>query len=478
MQRLTEAALAAIPGAVQKPRYQRGEVKTGIVHIGPGAFHRAHQAVYIDSLLATDPRWGICGVSLRSPALKEKLGPQDNLYTLAVQDLTSGMRVIGAFTELLVAPTDMAAILARMASPETYLISLTVTEKGYCLKDGKLDWQHPDIAADLANISAPVSAIGLLVAALQRRRQAGLENLTVLSCDNLVDNGHKLKGAVLALAGRLDPALGDWIAAKVAFPCAMVDSITPASEADLEATVAQTLGAVDAWPIKREAFSQWVIEDNFSGPKPALDSVGVTFTQDVALYEQAKLRLLNGTHSTLAYLGSLLGLETVLEAISQPVLADFIDALVAKEIVPSLTAPDDMDLAAYAEAILKRYRNPYIRHLLAQIAWDGSQKLPFRLLGTVRDNLKAGTSIDRLCVAVAAWLRFIEAKAQSGDALTDPLAAKLLACQGPDAFLALDEVFGDLGANPAFAAALKAAYQRLDGITLNSVRERLHDLID
>ncbi|WP_115719351.1 mannitol dehydrogenase family protein [Gallaecimonas mangrovi] len=470
---LTNAALASLPKAVIKPCYQRQTIKTGIVHLGPGAFHRAHQAAYIDSLLATDNRWGICGVSLRSASLKAALGQQDNLYTLAIQEREPRYRVIGAFSELLAAPADNAAILARMASPDTHLVTLTVTEKGYCLDGSGLDWQHPDIQADLADIDNPVSAIGFLVAALKRRFNQGTLGLTVLSCDNLSDNGHKLKSAVLAMAQYLDPALSQWITHHVAFPCCMVDAITPASDAALKADVAATLGVGDAWPIKREAFCQWVIEDNFSGPKPALDKVGVTFTGNVAPYEQAKLRLLNGTHSALAYLGSLLGLETVYDAINQPALAFFIEALVSEEIAPSLSVPDALDINAYASAIIERYRNPYIRHLLAQIAWDGSQKLPFRLLATVKDNLKQGRSIKRLCVAVAAWLHFIQRQRQCGGKVVDPIAPSLLACETVADFLALTSVFGELADNPVFIAELHAAYQRLAGMTLATAKLHL-----
>ena len=462
---------AAIPG-VALPAYDRDKVSVGVVHFGPGAFHRAHQAFYFDQLLATDPRWGICAVSLKSPGVRDALQPQDGLYTLAQLDAETTFRVVGSILEVLVAPEDPPSVFARLAAPTTRMVSLTVTEKGYCLTgDGKLDTAHPDIVHDLAHPREPVSAVGYIVEGLRRRHQVGLAPYAVVACDNLADNGWRLKAAVVAFAEAIDPALAAWIEAEGHFPRTMVDSITPATDDALRARVETATGLTDAWPIQREAFTQWVVEDVLGDGAPDLASVGVTLTDDVRGFERAKLRLLNGVHSTIAYVGLLKGHETVFEAISDPELATIAEDLMVQDIIPTLTAPRGLDLAAYAQAILARFRNPEIRHLLAQIAWDGSQKLPFRILGTVADALTAGRSVDRLALPLAAWMHFVRRRAAEGEKIVDPLADRLVetavACTGDAAgdvaqFLKLEPVFNrDLASNAKFVAALEKAYGEL-----------------
>jgi fructuronate reductase len=459
---------AAIPG-VALPAYDRDKVTIGVVHFGPGAFHRAHQAFYFDQLLAKDPRWGICAVSLKSPGVRDALQPQDGLYTLAQLDAETTFRVVGAILEVLVAPEDPPSVFARLAAPTTRMVTLTVTEKGYCLTgDGKLDTAHPDIVHDLAHPCEPVSAVGYVVEGLRRRFQAGLAPYAVVACDNLADNGWRLKAAVVAFAETIDPILAGWIEGEGRFPRTMVDSITPATDDALRTRVEAATGLSDAWPIQREAFTQWVVEDVLGDGAPDLSSVGVTLTDDVRGFERAKLRLLNGVHSTIAYAGLLKGHETVFEAISDPALARIAEDLMVQDIIPTLTAPRGLDLAAYAQAILARFRNPEIRHLLAQIAWDGSQKLPFRILGTVADALEAGRSIDRLALPLAAWMHFVRRRAAEGVKIVDPLADRLVetagACTGDAAadvaqFLKLEPVFSrELAGSVVFVAALEKAY--------------------
>jgi fructuronate reductase len=462
---------AAIPG-VALPAYDRDKVTVGVVHFGPGAFHRAHQAYYFDQLLAADPRWGICAVSLKSPGVRDALQPQDGLYTLAQLDAETTFRVVGSILEVLVAPEDPPSVFARLAAPDTRMVTLTVTEKGYCLTgDGKLDTAHPDIVHDLAHPREPVSAVGYVVEGLRRRHQVGLPPYAVVACDNLADNGWRLKAAVVAFAEAIDPALAAWIAAEGRFPRTMVDSITPATDDALRARVETATGLTDAWPIQREAFTQWVVEDVLGDGAPDLASVGVTLTDDVRGFERAKLRLLNGVHSTIAYAGLLKGHETVFEAISDPELARIAEDLMVQDIIPTLTAPRGLDLLAYAQAILGRFRNPEIRHLLSQIAWDGSQKLPFRILGTVADALEAGRPVDRLALPLAAWMHFVRRRAADGEKIVDPLADRLVetasACTGDAkadvaAFLKLEPVFiRDLAGNAVFVAALEKAYAAL-----------------
>jgi fructuronate reductase len=462
---------AAIPG-VALPAYDRDKVSVGVVHFGPGAFHRAHQAFYFDQLLAKDPRWGISAVSLKSPGVRDALQPQDGLYTLAQLDTETTFRIVGSIVEVLVAPEDPPAVFARLAAPMTRMVTLTVTEKGYCLTgDGKLDAAHPDIVHDLASPREPVSAVGYIVEGLRRRHQAGLPPYAVVACDNLADNGWRLKAAVVAFAQAIDPALAAWVEAEGRFPRTMVDSITPATDDALRTRVEAATGLTDAWPIQREAFTQWVVEDVLGDGAPDLASVGVTLTDDVRGFERAKLRLLNGVHSTIAYAGLLKGLETVFEAISDPELAKLAEDLMVQDIIPTLTAPRVLDLEAYAQAILARFRNPEIRHLLAQIAWDGSQKLPFRVLGTVADALEAGRSVDRLALPLAAWMHFVRRRAGDGVKIVDPLADRLVetaaACTGGAAgdvaeFLKLEPVFSrELAGNAVFVAALEKAYAEL-----------------
>jgi fructuronate reductase len=461
----------AIPG-VALPSYDRDKVQVGVVHFGPGAFHRAHQAFYFDQLLASDPRWGICAVSLKSPGVRDALEPQDGLYTLAQLDAETTFRIVGSIVEVLVAPEDPPSVFARLAAPTTRIVTLTVTEKGYTLSaEGGLDEKHPDIVHDLANPREPKSAVGYIVEGLRRRFAAGLAPYAVVACDNLADNGWRLKAAVVAFAAKVDADLAAWIEANGSFPRTMVDSITPATDDALRTRVLAATGLEDAWPIQREAFTQWIIEDVLPTDGPDLAKVGVILTDDVRGFERAKLRLLNGVHSTLAYAGILRGHETVFEAVSDPLLEALAREMMTKDIIPTLTAPRGLDLAKYAEAILARFRNPEIRHYLAQIAWDGTQKLPFRILGTLTEALEAGRSIERLAIPLAAWMRFVALRAKTGEAITDPLADALSeigvgatgeAKTDVAAFLALSSVFpATLTGNPTFVGAVEKAYADL-----------------
>jgi fructuronate reductase len=426
LNRLSASTLSAAKADL--PAYDPNAVEIGVVHFGPGAFHRAHQAAFLDAILARDPRWGICGVSLHSAGVRDALGPQDGLYTLAVLDAEISYKIIGSMREVLVGPEDIEAVLERLARPSVGVVTSTVTEKGYCLDPKwELDFNHPDIVHDLAHPDAPKSFIGYVTAGLKRRKAAGLEPFVLIPCDNLPKNGDRLKLAVTAFASRLDDDLATWIMTRLPCPCTMVDSITPATDDALRTRVTEAIGLEDAWPIQREAFTQWVIENHVHADGPDWASAGVTLTDNVPAFERAKLRLLNGPHSTLAYVGLHKGYETVAEAMNDPELAGFVRDLMLKDVVPLLEAPAGMDLPGYCEAILQRFRNPAIRHLLSQIAWDGSQKLPIRILSSLSEALARGADVSRLCVPLAAWMRFIRAKAVKGEAITDPMADELLA---------------------------------------------------
>lgn len=470
--RLSNSSLRSVTATTLVPRYDRAATRIGIVHIGPGAFHRAHQALYADSLLHTDPRWAICAISLRSPGLRDALAPQDGLYTLCELSAAPRVRVIGAIREVLVAAEDLETAFARFVARDTRIVTLTVTEKGYCLNaDGALDESHPDIVQDLKLPAQPHSTIGLLAEALRRRRASGERPFAVVSCDNLADNGSVLRRALVAFAARLDDGLAQWIESEVAFPRTMVDSITPATDDALRQRVAAATGVTDAWPVQREAFTQWVIEDVAAMREADWSGVGVTLAADVGVYDRAKLRLLNGAHSTLAYLGLLRGHETVAAAMQDAPLARFVEQLMREDIAPSLGTSRGLDIPAYIDAVLTRFRNPGVRHQLSQIAWDGSKKLPVRLMGTTIDALTAGRPIQRLAMAAAAWMRFVARQAKAGVPITDPdadcLTAIGMACNGDaqfdvSLFAAMETVIPvSLSGTPVFRQALVAAYAQL-----------------
>ncbi|WP_294250103.1 mannitol dehydrogenase family protein [uncultured Sphingomonas sp.] len=463
MTTLSRATLAGLPAGILRPGHDLAAIRTGIVHFGPGAFHRAHQAAFIDKVLDSDPRWGIAAVSLRSGTTTDALKAQDGLYTLAVIDREPSTRIIAAHSDA-IGPGEGARLRALLASPEVRIATSTVTEKGYCLGgDGTLDMNHPDIVHDRTRPEEPASVIGWIVTGLADRRAAGVAPFAMLCCDNMTGNGGKLRAACVALAREWDSGLADWIAAEVAFPDSMVDSITPASDAAFLGKVADELGVEDKAAVQRESFTQWVLQRFDMADGPDLAAAGVTLTNDVRGYEQAKLRILNGSHSSLAYIGLVLGHETVFEAMSDGVLGGFVTRLAHQDIAASLGPVDGLDLPGYVDAVLDRFRNPAIRHLLAQIAWDGSQKLPYRLLDTTAAALDAGRPVERLAMPVAAWIVFLAAKAKAGEKITDPLADVLAAAATDaapvEAILALRQVFPARVAEDArYREALGAAF--------------------
>ncbi len=470
--RLTEASLHSARSGAILPTYDRGATKFGIVHIGPGAFHRAHQAYYADTLLHADKRWAISALSLKSTTLRDAIDPQQGLYTLVELGAAPRARVIGAIRELLVGPTDAARAFARLAARDTRLVSMTVTEKGYCLDArNELDASNADIAHDLANPDAPRSTIGWLVEGLKRRRAQGIPPYSVLSCDNLPDNGAVLKRALVTFARATDAALAQWIEAEVASPRTMVDSITPATDDRLRERTRELTGLDDRWPIQREPFTQWVIEDLPAMREADWPSVGVTLAKDVGVYDRAKLRLVNGPHSTLTYVGLLRGHETVADAMRDEQLASFVERLMKRDLGPSLGSTPGFDAEQYISAVLARFRNPGIRHLLSQIAWDGSKKLPVRIVVTIGEALRAGRPVHRLVVPLAAWMRFVVRQAKAGVAIVDPDAARLAdigkACTGEaradiERFAACEAVLPpDLLGDERFRRALEASYENL-----------------
>ncbi len=387
--RLDTTTLSDLPPEVARPGYDRAAVRPGVVHLGPGAFHRAHQAVVFDDLIARgDLRWGITGAALRSDRAALALNPQDGLYTLEIRaDGRPRRRVIGAGLRTWGQAQGPGAVIAALADPETHLVTLTVTEAGYAP-------QPP---------GAP-SAAEIIAQGLAKRRARGLIPFTAIACDNLPANGARLRALVLAAAARIDRPLADWIAQEGAFPSTMVDRIVPATRpADIDAFAHDT-GRLDLGLVRTEPFWQWVIEDRFAGQRPDFDSVGVSLTPDVGPWEQAKLRLLNGAHSAMAALGGLAGLDFVHEFVAAPERVSFISRL-WDEAATTLRPPLGLDLKAYRAALMARFANKDLAHALAQIATDARLKVPLRLIAPLVERAASGRASPALSLAVAAWMK-------------------------------------------------------------------------
>ncbi|PVE21274.1 mannitol dehydrogenase [Microvirga sp. KLBC 81] len=474
---LSPATLSAAKVGTLRPGYDRDRLRTGIVHLGLGAFVRAHQALYTEDLLATEPGdWGMTGISLQRPDQRDRLMPQGRLYT-ALQKDASGVsaRIVGCLNSVMVAAEDPVAVVEAMADPSIRIVSLTVTEKGYCIDPatGRLQEHHPDIQHDLEYPGEPRTAVGFILAALERRRDAGMAPFTVLCCDNLPSNGHLLASLVSDFAALRDCGLATWVERYAAFPSTMVDRIVPATTTEDIAEAARLTGLADAAPVVHEPYRQWVIEDRFiDNSRPRWERVGAELVSDVAPYEHMKLRLLNGAHSALAYLGYLAGHETIADTMADPALRLYVEGL-WQEIIPVVPAPPGTDLSSYAKTLLERFSNPAIRHRTWQIAMDGSQKLPQRLLSTVRERLAPNVDLPRIALAVAAWLRYVGGTDERGREIDvrDPLAAHLRAVldragEAPQdrvrAVLGIEAIFGpDLPRDPRFENALTSAYTQL-----------------
>lgn len=489
--RLHRDAHPAFPPSPVRP------TQVGIVHLGIGAFHRAHQAVVTeDAARATgETCWGILGVTQRSASVRDQLRPQGGVYTvLTVGPDGASPRVVGSVADVAWPAEETARVLAAVAAPTTHVVTLTVTEKGYARRaDGRLDVDavatdldvlrreeasagspgsgapDADASGEAAGVAAATSAVGLLVRGLAARRRAGGAPLTVLSCDNLADNGHVLARLVgeavdAALPGAEGDALRAWLAASVTFPCSMVDRIVPATTPAQRDEVETLLGARDEGLVVAEPFVQWVIEDRFAGPRPAWERGGATLTSDVAPYERAKLRLLNGAHSYLAYAGSLAGHATIAEAVADPALAAGARALQA-DALATLEAPDGVDLAAYAQTLLDRFANPATGHTTRQVAMDGTQKIPFRWGATLADLLAArpdAPAPQGVVAALAAWAGYVVAEVGAGRTVDDPRG---------------DELRAVVEGAPDDAAAVRAL-ALLPGLLPGVPAERLPDVAD
>jgi fructuronate reductase len=471
--RLGPETLAALPPAVQRPRFDRAALRPGIVHLGLGAFARAHLLACNDDALDAGAvaDWGVVGVSLRHADVRDALAPQGGLYSLALRDAAgTRTRVIGSVREVLVAPESPAAVLERIAAAETRIVSLTITEKGYGHDPATraLRFDQPQIAHDLTHPGAPQSAVGLIVHGLARRRADGGAPITLLSLDNLPANGDTLRGLVLAFAERVSTDLARWIERECTFPNSMVDRIVPrTTEADL-LLARSALGVEDQGAVVAEPFLAWAVEDRFAAGRPDWRAGGARFVERAEPYELLKLRMLNGAHSAIAYLSVLAGWATVDTAMAQPALARFIDQLLRDEVTPTVAHElPGFDLAAYRAQLLQRFANPALAHKTAQIAMDGTQKLPQRWLNTVRDRVRQGAPIEHLALALAAWVMHL-----ARESIDDPLAGELRALHAramarptPTERAAeithFAPVFGDLAAEPRLVEPLARAIEAL-----------------
>lgn len=458
MNRLNQARIGELPSDVSLPKYDRKQLKAGIVHLGIGAFHRAHQAFYTEAVLNKfGGDWGIVGCSLRSPSVRNQLAPQDGLYTL-VERSGDGekLQLIGAVIKNMVGPENPAELVSLMAQSNIKIVSLTITEKGYCHDPatGNLNSAHPDIHHDIQNLSHPKSAIGFLVAALAERFKSGTKSFTVLSCDNLPNNGEVLEKVIVQFAEKISPELATWIKANTCFPSTMVDRIVPATTDDDRRDIEKRLGLRDEGVVIAEPFSQWVIEDKFSDGRPQWDQVGALLVEDVRVFEKIKLRLLNGAHSIMAYTGYLSGFDYISEVMNEPAFVNMVKTYMAREAGETIVAPAGFDIEAYKQQLRDRFSNKALKHRTWQIAMDGSQKLPQRLLESLRVQLKSSGNIDIICLGVAAWIRYVSGVDEKGNAIevSDPFAAELRALSDANkddaaanvrAIVGISKIFGD-----------------------------------
>jgi mannitol 2-dehydrogenase len=458
------------------PAYDRDLVTPGVVHFGVGGFHRAHQAMYHDRLLSegTALDWGICGVGIM-PAderMKQVLKAQDGLYTLVLKhsDGTYEPRVIGSIVEYLYAPDDPEAVIEKMAAPTTRIVSLTITEGGYSINDvtGEFDASNSLVTRDLEPGAVPRTVFGLVTEALRRRWRRGLAPFTVMSCDNLQDNGYRSRRAFTAFARLRDPELGAWVEREARFPNSMVDRITPVTTDADRAEVRERFGIEDRWPVVCEPYTQWVLEDAFTAGRPPYEQVGVQVVDRVEPYELMKLRLLNGSHQAMAYFGYLCGYRLVHEAAQDPLFQAFLLGYMDQEATPTLAPVPGVDLDGYKYNLIERFSNPQIRDTIARLCAESSDRIPKWLLPVVREQLKAGGDIRRSAAVVASWARYAEGVDEAGQPIevVDRMRDTLMELarrqrSDPDAFISNREVFGDLIDKRPFASAYRSALASL-----------------
>ncbi|THF58916.1 mannitol dehydrogenase family protein [Ollibium composti] len=472
--KLSLSNLASLPATVARPRYGRENLKAGILHFGVGNFHRAHQAVYLDDLfnLGLGHDWALVGAGVfeGEKAGREKLARQDWLTTVVEQDEGHmSARVTGAMIDFLT-PGNAAAIIEKLADPGIKIVSLTITEGGYFIDpaSGRFDPTHPDIVADAKDVAAPRTVFGIILAGLVRRRADGIVPFTVMSCDNIPHNGRVTADGVVGLARLVDEDLAAWVRDTVAFPNAMVDRITPATSERERKILADDFGVEDAWPVFCEPFRQWVLEDRFTDGRPPLEKVGVQFVPDVSPYEQMKIRILNGGHAAIAYPAGLMDIHFVHEAMAEPLVRGFLEKVEREEIIPTVPPVPDTSLQDYYQLIEKRFSNPKIGDTVRRLCLDGSNRQPKFIIPTIADRLKAGKDAAGLALESALWCRYCFGTTDSGAVIepNDPnwdrmQATSAKAKDDPSAWLAMEDIYGEVGRSASFAAAFAKALDAL-----------------
>ncbi|SDR96318.1 mannitol 2-dehydrogenase [Polaribacter sp. KT25b] len=474
--KLNQQNLAVIAKKVSCPTYNRSNIKTGIIHVGIGGFHRAHEAFYTDQLLHDESvtEWGICGIALLDFDAKiyNTLKEQDGLYTLIIKELDGKLtkRVIGSIVDYLYAPENPLKVIEKMASVDTKIITLTITEGGYNYNEATkaFDFTNPLIHHDLENPEAPKTIFGYLTAALKLRKERGLAGFTLQSCDNIQGNGHMAKNMLLSYVEKAAPELVTWIAKNVSFPNAMVDRITPATSPSDITNLLETSGIEDAWPVVCEPFKQWVIEDDFIAGRPAWEKVGAQFVEDVVPFEKMKLSLLNAGHSVLGILGDLIGYATIDESVHNPEIKKFLKNYMNIEVTPTLAGLEGVNLNAYKDSLLERFGNIYIKDQIDRICSESSAKFPIFILPTVNKQLENNGSVDFAAFVIAAWAIYSLGSNEKGqpllikDAMKTILNEKALAAkENPAAFLEIASIFGNLKDNEAFVKAYTSAYNNI-----------------
>ncbi|MEY4310114.1 MAG: hypothetical protein RLZ71_40 [Actinomycetota bacterium] len=476
MAQLSSASLNEVASGVSTPKYDRANLTTGIVHFGVGGFHRAHMAMAVDRLLnaglATD--WAICGVGLleHDRRMRDVMQAQDCLFTLMLKhpDGHRETSVIGSIVEYIFAPDDPNALLEKLASPETRIVSLTITEGGYNFDrvTGEFMADTPAIAADLEPGALPATAFGYITEALRLRRDRGLAPFTVLSCDNIQANGDVAKRMFIAFAKLKDAELGDWIESRVRFPNSMVDRITPVTTAEDIEEIAGVLGVDDAWPVVAEPFFQWVIEDDFNQGRPPFEKAGVQLVHEVMPYELMKLRLLNASHQGMGYFGYLAGYRYAHEAMADKSLTNFLLKYMKQEATPTLLPVPGVDLGEYQQTLIERFSNPEVKDTLARLCAESSDRIPKWLVPVIRERLEQGGEVTLSAAIVASWARYAEGVDEQGAPINvvDPLKDQLIPIarsqrENPLAFIQNKALFGSLAEDPRFTEPYLAALNSL-----------------
>jgi mannitol 2-dehydrogenase len=476
-ERLSRTTLKHLAPGVTAPSYDPQTITPGIVHFGVGGFHRAHQAMVMDDLMAAGVAsdWGIAGVGVRQAdlAMKDALLPQDCLYTLSTKDMTEQRsRIIGSIIDFRYAPEDPEAVLSLLAEEKIRIVSLTITEGGYNFDQitGEFLWSNEEVAADLQRMSAPRTVFGFLTEALARRRAAGIAPFTVMSCDNIQGNGHLAKKMFVSFAAKVDPELAQWMESSVSFPNSMVDRITPVTTPENIAQAQETTGLVDAWPVVAETFFQWVLEDDFPAGRPPFEQAGVQLVEDVEPYELMKLRLLNASHQALAYFGYLKGYRLVHDAVNDPDIQALLRRYMSEEAQATLRPVPGVDLAHYQDTLISRFTNAEVKDTVARLCAESSDRIPKWLVPVIRERLDRDLDVTLSAAVVASWARYAEGVDEHGEPIdvVDNLKTEVMALAShndtdPLAFVKNEKLFGDLATNEGFTTPYLA--------TLTTLRE-------